>query len=409
MSGPLPREGGGWGLTYMKKQTIATTTNYPKADPYGALSMPVYHCAAYEFDTAKHMSDAFCGRVLDPEYSRVMNPTVTFFEDRVKALTDAKNVFAFNSGMAAISTILFTFAAAGKNIVTSNHLFGNTVSLMRNTLKPFDIEIREINLLDLDAVRNAVDENTCAIFFEIITNPQMEVADISALSEIARSKSVPLIADSTLIPFTEFSAKELGVDVEVVSSTKYISGGATSLGGLIIDYGTFPKVNMKIRFELLFNLGGYMTPHAAYMQTLGLETLHARYKVQADNALELATRLQTVPQIKRVNYTGLPDNKFHELSQKQFGKTAGAMLTIDLEDKAAAIRFINNLKVVHRATNLFDNKTLAIHPASTIFGPFSGSQRRAMDVYDTTIRLSIGLEDVDDIYEDIVQAASAQE
>lgn len=393
----------------MKKQTIATTTNYPKTDPYGALSMPVYHCAAYEFDTAKHMSDAFCGRVLDPEYSRVMNPTVTFFEDRVKALTGASNVFAFNSGMAAITTSLLAFVGAGKNIVTSNHLFGNTIALMRNTLKPLGIETREVNLLDINAVREAIDENTCLIFFEIITNPQMEVADINALSAIAHKRNIPLIADTTLIPFTEFSAKELGVDIEVVSSTKYISGGATSLGGLIIDYGRYPRVNAKIRFELLFNLGVYMTPHAAYMQTLGLETLHARYKEQAGNALELAKRLQKVPQIKRVNYTGLPDNPFYELSQKQFGKTAGAMLTIDLEDKAAAIRFINNLKVVHRATNLFDNKTLAIHPASTIFGPFSGSQRRAMDVYDTTIRLSVGLEAVDDIYEDIVQAASVQE
>lgn len=391
----------------MSKQTVATKTNYSKKDPYGALSMPVYHCAAFEFDSAQAMADAFCGRVLEPDYSRVMNPTVTFFEDRVKELTDAQNVFAFNSGMAAISNALIAVAQSGSNIVTSNHLFGNTVSLINKTLGRLGVDSKAVNLLDIDAVEDAVDEHTCCIFLEIVTNPQMEVADVAALAEVARKNGIPLIADTTMIPFTEFDAKALGIDVQVVSSTKYISGGATSLGGLIIDYGTFGVFNQRIRFELLFNLGGYMTPHAAYMQTLGLESLHARYAVQSRNTLELAKRLREVPQIVSVNYIGLEDNPFYELAQRQYGKTAGAMLTIDLADRQSCYSFINNLKVVHRATNLFDNKTLAIHPYSTIFGPFSGSQKKAMDVKDTTIRLSIGLEDVDDIFDDIVQALNA--
>ena len=391
----------------MSKQTVATKTNYSKKDPYGALSMPVYHCAAFEFDSAQAMADAFCGRVLEPDYSRVMNPTVTFFEDRVKELTDAQNVFAFNSGMAAISNALIAVAQSGSNIVTSNHLFGNTVSLINKTLGRLGVDCKAVNLLDIDAVEAAVDEHTCCIFLEIVTNPQMEVADVAALAEVARKNGIPLIADTTMIPFTEFDAKALGIDVQVVSSTKYISGGATSLGGLIIDYGTFGVFNQRIRFELLFNLGGYMTPHAAYMQTLGLESLHARYAVQSRNTLELAKRLREVPQIVSVNYIGLEDNPFYELAQRQYGKTAGAMLTIDLADRQSCYSFINNLKVVHRATNLFDNKTLAIHPYSTIFGPFSGSQKKAMDVKDTTIRLSIGLEDVDDIFDDIVQALNA--
>ncbi|MBR6368364.1 MAG: aminotransferase class V-fold PLP-dependent enzyme [Bacteroidaceae bacterium] len=391
----------------MSKQTVATKTNYSKKDPYGALSMPVYHCAAFEFDSAQAMADAFCGRVLEPDYSRVMNPTVTFFEDRVKELTDAQNVFAFNSGMAAISNALIAVAQSGSNIVTSNHLFGNTVSLINKTLGRLGVDSKAVNLLDIDAVEAAVDEHTCCIFLEIVTNPQMEVADVAALAEVARKNGIPLIADTTMIPFTEFDAKALGIDVQVVSSTKYISGGATSLGGLIIDYGTFGVFNQRIRFELLFNLGGYMTPHAAYMQTLGLESLHARYAVQSRNTLELAKRLREVPKIVSVNYIGLEDNPFYELAQRQYGKTAGAMLTIDLADRQSCYSFINNLKVVHRATNLFDNKTLAIHPYSTIFGPFSGSQKKAMDVKDTTIRLSIGLEDVDDIFDDIVQALNA--
>jgi O-acetylhomoserine (thiol)-lyase len=389
----------------MDKSTIAIDTKLPRQDAYGSIAMPVYHTAAYEFETAKDMADAFCGRVLAPDYSRVMNPTVMHFEDQVKALTGADNVFAFCSGMAAITNAFLTVIESGKNIVTSRHLFGNTVALITKTFARFGVETRQVDLLDLDAVRKSIDKNTACIYLEIVTNPQLEVADIPALAKIAHENGIPLIADTTVIPFTQFSAKALGVDIEVLSSTKYISGGATSLGGLVIDYGTFPEVNKRIRFELLFNIGSYMSPHAAYMQSLGLETLEARYKMQSDNALELAKKLQTVKGI-RVNYIGLEDNPFYAFAQRQFGKTAGAMLTIDLADQEACFRFIDNLKLIRRATNLFDNKTLAIHPYSTIFGNFTDDEKREMDVKDTTIRISVGLENVDDIFEDIVQAAN---
>ena len=388
----------------MKKQTKAIHTSFPAKDAYGSLSMPVYHTAAYEFDTADEMADAFCGRVLVPDYSRVMNPTVMFLEDKVKTLTGAKDVIAFSSGMAAISNTMFALAAAGKNIVTSRHLFGNTFSFFTVTLKRFGVETRLCDLTNLEEVEKAVDADTCCVYLEIITNPQMEVADLKALSEIAHTKGCPLVADTTMIPFTEFSAHALGVDIEIVSSTKYLSGGATSLGGLIIDYGTAEGFNRKIRFELLFNLGAYMTPHAAYMQTIGLETLDARYEKQAANALELARKLREVPGIKSVNYVGLEDNPFYEISRRQFGNTSGAMITIELADEEACKNFINSLKLVRRATNLFDNKTLAIHPATTIFGNFTAQERKEMDVLDTTIRLSIGLEDVEDLFEDIRQA-----
>lgn len=392
----------------MKKQTKAIHTSYQAEDAYHALSMPVYHSAAYEFDNASDMSDAFCGRTEVPDYSRVMNPTVTFFENKVKSLTGATAVVALNSGMAAISNTLLAVAAAGKNIVSSRHLFGNTYSLITGTLSRFGVEARLCDLTDLDAVERAVDGNTCCIFLEIITNPQMEVADLRALSKIASKKGVPLIADTTVIPFTKFDAHALGVDVEVVSSTKYLSGGATSIGGLVIDYGTYPEIGRRIKTEMLFNLGAYMTPHVAYMQTIGLETLDARYRVQAANTAYLAGKLCRLPQIRRVNYVGLPDNPFHALAREQFGDTAGAMITIDLESREACFDFINRLKLIRRATNLFDSKSLAIHPASTIFGLFTDEQRKAMDVLDTTIRLSIGLEDADDLYEDICQALAVE-
>ena len=388
----------------MKKQTQALHTRFPNRDAYGSIGMPVYHTAAYEFDDADRMADAFCGRVVVPDYSRVMNPTVMHFENQVKALTGAADVIAFNSGMAAISNTLLAVAAAGKNIVTSRHLFGNTYSLLTVTLRRFGVETRLCDLTDPAEVEAAVDANTCALFLEILTNPQMEVADLGALSAIARRHRIPLIADTTMIPFTEFSARALGVDIEVVSSTKYLSGGATSLGGLIIDYGTAEGFNRHIRFELLFNVGAYMTPHAAYMQSLGLETLDVRYRAQAATALALARKLQTLPAIRRVNYPGLEEHPYHALARKQFGETAGAMITIDLASGEACKRFINRLQLIRRATNLFDNKSLAIHPASTIFGPFTDEQRRSMDVLDTTIRLSVGLEDVDDLFADIEQA-----
>lgn len=388
----------------MKKQTQAIHSRFQTKDAYGSLAMPVYHTAAYEFDNATEMADAFCGKTDAPDYSRVTNPTVTYFENKVKAMCNAHGVIAVSSGMAAISNTLICLTAAGKNILTSRHLFGNTYSLIAGTMMRFGVKPHLTDLTNLKEVENAIDNDTACIFMEIITNPQMEVADIAALAEIAHKKGIPLVADTTMIPFTQFDAHSLGVDIEVVSSTKYLSGGATSIGGLVIDYGTTPNFTDRMRKELLMNLGAYMTPHVAYMQNLGLETLDARYRVQADNALRVAQALKDVEQIKRVNYIGLEDNPFYELSRRQFGKTSGAMLTIDLDSQEACFDFINRLQVVRRATNLFDNKTLAIHPASTIFGNFTPRQRQKMDVLDTTIRLSIGLEAAEDIIEDIVRS-----
>lgn len=388
----------------MNKQTLAIDTPFQKSDAYGALSMPVYHTCAYEFADATVMADAFCGRIEEPDYSRVMNPTVTFLEQKVKAITGAERVTALSSGMAAISNTLLSLVEAGRNVVTSRHMFGNTFSLLTNTLPRLGVKAHLCDLTNLDEVEKAVDDDTCCIFLETITNPQLEVADLPALARIAHSHGIPLVADTTVIPFTEFSAKALGVDIEVVSTTKYLSGGATTIGGMVIDYGGHPEFARRLHDEMLFNLGAYMTPHVAYMQNLGLENLKARYTMQSANTIELAERLKTLPGIRAVNYVGLPDNRFHEIAMRQFGGTAGCMFTIDLDSKVACFRFINRLKLIRRATNLFDNRTLAIHPASTIFGPFSDKQRRAMDVLDTTIRISVGLESVDDLFEDFRQA-----
>lgn len=394
----------------MKQNTKAIHFSYQKPDAYGALTMPVYHTAAYEFADADIMADAFCGRVELPDYSRITNPTVIYLEKKVQALTGASSVWAFTSGMAAITGTLMCLAASGKTIITSNHLFGNTWLLISKTLGRFGVRSKFIDLTDLQAVRAAIDSDACCIYAEIISNPHQEVVDLKAISEIAHSAGIPLVADTTMIPFTKFSSRDLGVDVEVVSTTKYLSGGATTVGGMVMAYGgqgsileshTGFEEEMK---DIQLNLGGYMSPHAAYMQTLGLENLDARYAVESSNTQRIAELLRTLPAVKKVNYLGLPDNPFHELAKKQFGGTFGAMLTIDLADQQSCFRFLNNLKLVKRATNLFDNRSLAIHPYSTIFGPFTAEQKRALDIFDTTIRLSIGLEDVEDIFEDFKQA-----
>lgn len=388
----------------MKKQTIAIDTPFVRPDVYGSLSVPLYTNVSFEFADAQQMTDVFTGRVKGPDYARVENPTVNNLEHRVERLSGAAHVSAFNSGMAAISNTLLAVSAQGKNILTSRHLFGNTLSLITSTLRHFGVGAKLCDLTNLDEVESAVDDDTCCIYLEIVTNPQLEVADLKGLAAIARKRNIPLIADSTVIPFTETSLHDLGVDIEVFSSTKYLSGGGTSLGGLVLDYGTFPDFNQRIKGDLLFNIGAYMNPYSAYQQTLGLETLNVRYQRQASNALYIARALRNVKGIERVTYIGLEDNPFYELARKQFGPTSGAMLTIDLASKEACFRFVNNLKLVHRATNLFDNRTLAIHPASTIFGNFTEQQLKDMDVHETTIRLSVGLEDPEDILADIRQA-----
>lgn len=391
---------------------------FKKPDAHKALQIPVYQTVAFEFDTAEEMEAAFTGKTADHCYSRISNPTVQFFEDRVKQVTGAYSVTAMNSGMAAISNILITLARSGSNIVTSTHLFGNTWSFLKSTLAEFGVETRFCDLTNLDEISANLDENTCALFLEIITNPQMEVADLKAISELTKKAGVPLVADTTIVPFCAWNAGGFGVDIEIVSSTKYISGGATGLGGLIIDYGRFnwensPKLksvaaqtgngafSSKLLKEIHRNLGACMTPQAAYMQTLGMETLQVRYERMAWSCFELAEKISGIDGIVSVNYTGLPSNPFYEISCRQFGLLPGAMLTFDLESRERCYSFMNKLKLIKRATNLFDNKSLAIHPASTIFGNFSEEVRRSMDVRQETIRLSVGLEDPEELLKDI--------
>lgn len=401
-------------------------TPYELADPHNALSMPIYHCAAYEFSSAEEMEDAFLGKNARHTYSRISNPSVQHFEQQIKNITGAFSVTALNSGMAAITNVVFELAYAGANIVTTDRLFGNTFSFFKSTIEAFGVQARFCDLTDLEAVEKNIDADTCMIFGEIITNPQQVVIDLQALAALAHKYNIPFVADTTIIPPHLLKSKNFGVDIEVLSSTKYISGGGTSVGGLIVDNGIFDwshskrlaslaekfgksAFTEKLRKEIHRNLGAYMTPHSAYMQSLGLATLPLRYEKQTQTCADLARELQKIPAIVSVNYTGLKENPFYELSTRQFGKNPGAMLTFDLASKQACFSFLNRLKRIHRATNLFDTRSLAIHPASTIFGNFSLEQRQAMDVRETTIRLSVGLEAKEELLNDILQALNEKD
>ena len=404
-----------------KSNTDLLHTPFAKKDAYNALNFPVYQNAAFEFDSAEQMELAFTGKSTEHTYSRISNPTVQYLEDRVKSITGAYSVTALNSGMAAITNTIFTIAKSGANIVTSAHLFGNTYSFFASTLSAFGVEVRFCNLTNPSEVSQNIDANTCAVFLEIITNPQMEVVDLEMISGICKKHNIPLIADTTIIPFCAFNAKKFGIDIEIVSSTKYISAGATSLGGLILDYGLFnwstsPKLRtlavenvnaaftVKLRKEIHRNLGAYMSPQAAYFQTIGLETLMLRYEKSSNTCFDLVTKLKQLPEIEHINYCSLPDNPYFEISRKQFGNRSGAMFTIDLSSRETCFRFLNKLKLIKRATNLFDNKSLAIHPSSTIYGNFSNEQKIQMNVSDKTIRFSVGLENTEELFEDIKHA-----
>jgi O-acetylhomoserine (thiol)-lyase len=401
--------------------TQIMSSPFPNKDVHGSISMPVYSGVAFEFDTAEEMEDAFLGKNGKHTYSRISNPTVEFFETRIKNASGAAHVLAVSSGMAAISNIFMTIAYAGSNIVASPHLFGNTFSLFLFTLPAFGVEIRFCNLLDKEEVERNIDDKTCAVFTEIITNPHLEVVDLKMLSQIAHQKGVPLVADSTIVPWPHFNASRLGVDLEVVSSTKYLSGGASSIGGLILDYQTFdwsqsPRLSklaqmagkrafqIKLRAEISRNMGAYMSPQTAHLQNLGLETMSLRYAQSSTSCLELAEFLQTIPAVKDVNYNGLKNNPFYAVSKEQYGSCPGAMLTFALEDRKTCFAFINRLKIIRRATNLFDNKSLIIHPSSTIYGTLSPEYKKMVEVPDDMLRLSVGLENPEDLKADILQA-----
>jgi O-acetylhomoserine (thiol)-lyase len=400
-----------------------------KEDVHRAIRDPIYAGVAFQFESAEAMEDAFAFRKPAHAYSRVTNPTVEAFERKLNALECGRGTIAVASGMAAISNVFLNLLKQGENIVSANSLFGNTYSFFEKTLKNFGIETRFVDMDDLNRVDEAIDEKTRAIFFETISNPKMNVPDVLKIVEIAQVKGkalncgIAVIVDSTVTTPYLFRGKDYGVDLVVHSSTKLISGGATSIGGVIVDLGNcgwagFPSLEpykklgemsflVRLRTEVYRDIGACMAPQIAYLQGLGLETLSLREEKVCRNTMAMAEYLARHNKVVRVNYPGLPDSPFHDLAKKQFNNRFGGVLSFELRDKKTCFHFLNRLSLIRRASNLGDNTTLIIHPASTLFREWSQEQKEIMGVTEGLIRLSVGIEDVEDLIDDVEQALHA--
>ena len=394
---------------------------FPKKDPHNALAMPIYESVAFEFNSAEDIAANFRGELPAHTYSRTSNPTVEYFEAKVKTLTGAHQVLAVTSGMAAISATMLAICKQGDNIISGKNLFGHTVALFEQSLSAYGVETRFVDTTKLELIETLIDKNTRTIYFETVTNPQLEISDISQIAQIANKHDILLIVDSTITPPSVFSSKSLGVHVEVMSTTKFISGGATSFGGLVIDNGLYdwsknPNCEAfaqkfgkdafiaRLRKNYYRNMGMPMTAHTANYMIAGLDILELRVERCYQNCLKLGEYFQQNQKITRVDYPGLKNSEYYDLAVKQFGGVPGSVMTFDLESQAECFRFMNRLKIIRRATNLNDNKSLIIHPYSTIYSEFSESERQKMGIRSGMMRLSVGIEGAEDLIADIEQA-----
>ena len=407
----------------MKKSftTRSLHVRFPKDDPHRALDMPIYESVAFEFNSAEDISANFKGELPAHVYSRTSNPTVEFFELKMKILTGAYQALAVASGMAAISNAIMGVCKAGDNIISGHHLFAHSYSLFDQSLRNYGLETRFCDTTNADVVENLIDGNTRAIYFETVTNPQLEIAHIEKLAAIARKYDLILIADSTLTPPVVFDSRSWGVNIEVMSTTKYISGGATSFGGVVLDNGNYdwslnpnlkeiyPKFGKntfmaRLRKNYYRNTGGAMSAHTAHYQIMGLDMLELRMERSYQNCMELGEFLGNCPKVKKVCYPGLKDADNYFLAVRQFNGIPGTIMTFDLESEEDCFAFMNKLQMIRRATNLNDNKSLIIHPWSTIYVEFPEEQRLSMKIKPTTMRLSVGIESAEDLIQDIEQA-----
>lgn len=401
--------------------TTALNVPFAKQDPHKALQMPVYESVAYEFDSAEQLEANFRGDHIAHVYSRTSSPTVEYFELKLKALTQSSGVIAVSSGMAAITNTIMAITKNGDNIISGNRLFGHSYALFQQTLTEFGLETRFSDLSSEAEIEKLIDKNTRALYFETVTNPQLDIAAIDMLSRVAKKYNLLLIADSTITPPNVFRGRNFGVDIEVMSTTKFISGGATSFGGAIVDHGNFDwnlnpntagytkKFNnnaflMKVRKNVYRNTGGSMAPQTARFQIQGLDILELRVEKCYQNCLALGEFLNAHPNVKTVSYPGLKTDQRYPLAQKYFNGVPGTIMSFELESKAACYSFMNRLQIIRRATNLNDNKTLIIHPHSTIYAEFTEDARVAAGINDRMMRLSVGIENAADIIDDIATA-----
>ena len=406
-----------------------------------ARAVPIYATAAYNFTSPEHAADLFALKEFGNIYTRLMNPTNDVLEKRIAALDGGAAGLAFASGQAAITAAILTIAHSGQNFVSSRSLYGGTVTLFTQTLKKLGVEVRFFDVHQPEQIAALVDDNTRLVYIESMGNPKGDVPDFRKVADIAHRHGLPLMIDNTVTTPFLMRPIEHGADIIVYSTTKYLGGHGVHVGGAIVDSGKFdwaanpakwpefcapdpsyhgvvftealkPIGNIAyiihIRTHWLRDTGGCMSPFAAFLFLLGIETLHVRMPRHCENALAVARWLQSHPAVAWVNYAGLEGNPSYEMARKYLPKGASAIIGFGIKGgREAGKAFISNVKLASHVANIGDAKTLVIHPASTTHQQLTDEEQRAAGVNPEFIRLCVGIEDLEDIKADLDQALLA--
>ncbi len=416
-------------------ETKSVHAGYSPDPTTKAVAVPIYQTAAYAFDSAQHGADLFDLKVPGNIYTRIMNPTQDVLEQRIAALEGGIGALALASGQAAVTYAILTIAEAGDNIVSSTALYGGTYNLLAHTLPQWGITTRFADHRDPSSFEALIDKHTKAVFVESLGNPSGNITDIAKVAEIAHRHGVPLIVDNT-VPSPYLSRPfEHGADIVVHSLTKYLGGHGTSLGGAIVDSGKFPWAQHKERFKRLNepdvsyhgvvytealgpaayigrarvvplrNTGAAISPFNAFLILQGVETLGLRMDRISDNTLKVAQHLQKHQRVKWVNYAGLPDHPENDLVHKYLSGKASGVLTFGVPGgREGGARFLDGLQLFTRLVNIGDVRSLATHPASTTHRQLSPEELSKAGVGEDTVRLSVGIEHIDDLLADLDQA-----
>ena len=400
----------------------------------GSRAVPIYQTTSYVFRNSEHAAARFGLRDAGNIYGRLTNPTQEVLEKRIAALEGGVAALAVASGAAAISYTIQTLAHQGEHIVSSKTVYGGTYNLLAHTLPQYGISTTFVNIHNLEEVKNAVKPETKAIYLETLGNPNSDVADISAVAEIAHANNIPLVIDNTFGTPYLIRPIEYGADIVVHSGTKFLGGHGTTLGGIIVDSGNFdweksgkfsslvdpdPSYHgisftkavgaaafvTKIRAILLRDTGAAISPFNAFLLLQGLETLSLRVERHVENALKVVDYLSSHPKVEKVNHPSLPDHPDHQIYNRLFPNGAGSIFTFDIKGGAEeAQSFIDRLQIFSLLANVADVKSLVIHPASTTHSQLTESELAEQGIKPNTVRLSIGIESINDIISDIEQA-----
>lgn len=418
----------------MKFDTIAVQGAYNPAENRNATSVPIYQTTAYSFDTVEYAADLFDLKCAGDIYTRISNPTTQVLEERIALLEGGVGALAVSSGQSASLISIINIAKAGDEVVASQNIYGGTLNLIGCTLAKLGIKTVFVASENPEDYEKAITDKTVCIFSEALTNPQISVADIETLADIAHRHKIPLIIDSTVATPYLLRPFEFGADIVVHSLTKYINSHGNSMGGIIVDSGNFdwycsekfrgltdkdPSYHdisytetfgkaayiVKARAQLLRDLGCCISPFNSYLALQGLETLSLRMQRQSDSALTVAKYLKNRKGILNVNYPALEGDKYYKLAKKYLPKGASSLLSFVIDgDRKTATKFIENLKLLIHATNIGDTKTIVTYPALTTHRQLTKEQLEECGISESFIRLSIGLEDTEDIISDISDA-----